>query len=412
MRFIVLTEYFFPEIGAAQTRLSALTAALRKSGHHVEVVTAFPHYPSPPSPIRRLYKLEHHDSTPVHRTWIYASSGTGMRRLLGYFSFTLTGLLGLAKCHRPDALIVESPPLFLFLTGWLYARLRGCPCILNVADLWPDAAVEFGVLRSRTLIGLGRLLERWAYSHATLLNATTSGIMRHLIHDNQVPPSKVLFLPNGVDVELFKPIPPDSQLQRTLNPEGKILILYAGTHGIAHGMQVILEAAVCVRQEPFLFVLVGGGTDKPRLRSLALNLGLNNVVFLDPVPAYALPKFYSVADIALVTVRNSKMAESIRPVKMLSAMASGVPVIFVGRGEGADLVQTANAGIITEPDEPEALAKAIRQLATHPEQRRLFGNNGRMFVMQHFQWEKILERWLCDLEHRLSRHAESTVTNG
>jgi colanic acid biosynthesis glycosyl transferase WcaI len=403
LSFVLLTEYFHPEIGAAQTRLRFLVAELLRAGHKVDVVTALPHYPSPKYFRQyrgRLYVREKYGTADVHRVWILPTAGTGLARVFGYLSFTITSIAGLIKCKTPDVLLVESPPLMLSLSGWLYSRLCRIPFVLNVADLWPDVAEAYGVVRNRFLLKMGRLLERWSYSQATLVTTVTQGLYEYLRDIKGVNESKLLLLPNGVDTTLFAPLKPDRKLLEQLNPDNRHVVLYAGTHGIAHGMDIIVEAAKILRNEPMRFVLLGDGTDKNRLLALAAKEGLSNLTFVDPVSLETLPRFYAIADAALVTLRSGDMSKRIRPAKMFVAMACGLPVILVGEGEAASILQEARAGVIVPPDNPGALAQAIRECLKVPNYRS-YGVNGRNFVLKHLRWNKIVPCWLAELRGRL-----------
>jgi glycosyltransferase involved in cell wall biosynthesis len=381
-----------------------LVDALRVAGHEVEVVTAFPHHLSGRvfnGYGGKFYAKDSYKDVVVHRTWIYAAGGTGLRRLLSYLSFSVSSLLGLARSIKPDVLFIESPPLFLAISGWFYAAVRKVPIVLNVADLWPDVIEEFGVVRQPFVLGAARRLESWAYSKATIINGITDGVYNRLL-EKGVPRRKLLMLPNGVDVDLFTPHEPDVDLRRAVDPGGRSIILYAGTHGIAHGMEVIVEAAKKLGEEPVLFLLIGAGSAKERLEKLARTEKLDNIKFLDPVPLAELPKFYSVATASLATLRPGEMSRKVRPAKMFTSMASGVPVIFSGAGEGADLLRRADAGFVTKPGDAEDLARAVRTLCGDASLRSRFSANGRRFVEHEFRWDRITARWLSSVTERLA----------
>jgi len=404
MRFLFLTEYFYPEVGAAQARLGSLVETLKRKGHDIEVVTAMPHHLTGQIFVgyrTSIYRCEDYKGITIHRTWILASQGTGLRRLLGYISFALTSLLGLFRCRRPDVVFVESPPLFLGIPAWLYARPRRIPIVFNVADLWPDAIKDLGVTNNRLLLGVAGALERWVYSKAAIINGITDGVYRTLLERKNIPRARLLLLPNGVDIRLFVPQPPDEMLSRTINPEGKHVMLYAGTHGIAHGMEVILEAAKQLQNEAILFLLVGGGSAKAKLVDYARRQHLRNVKFIDPVPQDKLPAYYSLAAASLVSLKISDTSLNVRPAKMFASLASGVPVIYSGEGEGADLLRQANAGIVTAPGDARELADAIQLLCHDGAARQKFGANGRAFVAREFSWDHIISRWLEDLTFSL-----------
>jgi glycosyltransferase involved in cell wall biosynthesis len=404
VRCLLLTQYFYPEIGAPQVRLAALAEALEHQGHEVEVVTAFPHYQAGkihPAYEGRFYCRESFRGMPLHRTWIYAASGTGGRRLIEYLSFSLTSLFGLARCKRPDIIFVESPPLFLGVSGYLYAAVRHIPLVFNVADLWPDAVQGLGVMTNGALFRLAELLERWIYSKAKVVNAITSGVLSALIDKKGLSKNKVLFLPNGVDTSLFTRREPDPELGLQLNPDNKCVVLYAGTHGIAHGMEVILDAAKSLQNENILFVLIGDGSQKLFLMQLAEQYGLKNIRFLNSVPLEQLPRYYSIATASIVTLKRAALSKGVRPAKMFASLASEVPIVFSGEGEGADMLRNADAGIITAPGDGAELAAAISLVCNDTDTRLRLAKNGRALA-SHFTWDQITNRWLDELTRKLA----------
>ncbi len=408
MRFLILSQYFHPEIGAAQVRLAAMAHALQQQGHEVEVVTAMPNYPTGrifPEYRGRWYQREQWEGMTVHRYWSYAATGAGAKRMLNYLSFMFIALLGMRHAQKPDYVFVESPPLFLGITGYLYARRWGVPFIFNVADLWPDSVKALGFMRDGWLLRSLEALEAWIYRKAAFVNAVTEGVYELLQQEKQLPPDKVLFLPNGVDTDIFYPRPPDEALRQRLNlPTHQHLLLYAGTHGYAHGMETLLAAAQLVRELPIVFLLVGGGSEKAALQQQAQALQLDNVIFLAPRPPAEIAPLYSIATAGVSTLRGEPLFDSVRPVKILANMACGRPVIYSGRGEGAALVRQANAGPIVPPNDAQALAQAIRDLLANPAQQAEYGDNGRRYVLSHLQWSAVVSRWLQQLQAATTHH--------
>jgi colanic acid biosynthesis glycosyl transferase WcaI len=402
MRFLFLTQYYPPELGAPQLRLSSVIRELVRRGHEAEVVTALPNYPTGhifPDYQGRFYAREVHEGVTVHRVWLYASTGAGLKRLINYLSFTATALYGLMRAKKPDYLFIESPPLFLSMTGFIVSRLRGIPYIFNVADLWPDTVQELGLMEEGRILRLARKLEKWSYRKAAYVNAATEGLYTTILKKG-VPADKLLFLPNGVDTEQFRPLEPDLALREELGLDDRQVILYTGTHGYVHGIEVALQAAKQLENEPFFFLFVGDGSDKPALIDYAKELGLTNVRFLDPVPPSEIGRFYSLAMAGLSTVRDFSLAEGIRPVKIYAIMATGKPVLYSGSGEGAELVKEGDAGIVTAPGDPQELADAIRSLVEDPRRCRQMGANGRRYVEEKFSWAAIVGKWLDDLAGR------------
>jgi colanic acid biosynthesis glycosyl transferase WcaI len=401
MRFLILTQYYPPEIGAAPTRLPSLAAELQRLGHVVEVVTGLPNYPQGhifPEYERCFYRQEMRDGSVVHRVWMYAAIGRSFERVLNYGSFALTSLFGLLRASKPDYLFLESPPLFLSVPAVIAARLWGVPLIMNVADMWPDAIVEAGILKEGALVRFLTALESWSYRNATYVNAVTEGIRDCLLHKKSLPPRKILFLPNGVDTTRFQPRPPDTAFKRQLGLEGKKIILWAGTQGQSHALENVIAAANLLRDRPEIhFLFVGDGTAKAQLQQLRVELGLLNVSFHDPVPPDELPSFFSISECGLASLRDIPAHLGARPSKIFPMLASGKPIIFVGRGEGAQLIARAEAGIVVPPGDPLALASAIEGFFAQPEAIVEMGRNGRRFVETNLPWSKLVSDWLFQL---------------
>jgi len=405
MRFLFLSQYFPPEIGAPQLRLAAIVRELKQLGHEVEVVTALPNYPTGrifPRYRGRLYLRENRDGILIHRVWLYPAMGAGIKRFLNYLSFTVTSLFGLLHAKRPDFLFVESPPLLLGISAVFAASLWRIPVILNVADLWPDSVKELGLMREGLVLRLAEKLEAWVYRRAAFINAVTGGIQQVLIEKKKVPRQKVLFLPNGVDTELFRPMEPDLKLAEELQFNKKQIILYAGTLGYAQGLEVAIDAAARLTKEltNASLLFVGDGSEKPKLEVMARQLNLDNVHFLPASEPEYIVRLFSLAKAGLVALKDLPLFEGARPSKILTIMACGKPVIYGGRGEGARLVKEAQAGIVVPPGDPVALAKAIRYLLNHPDEAERFGANGRKFVEDNFAWSFLVKRWLNELEKK------------
>ena len=249
LRIVLLTQYYRPEVGAAQVRLQAITSELVRQGHHVEVVTSMPNYPlgrTFDGYRRRLWCVERMDGATIRRVWSYPATGSGVRRMLGYLSFAALSIVGLIRTERPDFIVVESPPLLTAIPAMLYRLVRRTPYVLITADLWPDVAVGMGLLQDGPMLSVLRSLERQAYRWAWKITPVTRTQVDTLLDAKGVPADKIAFLPNGVDPDLFDHRPPNEETIDLLGGPGRRIVLYAGTHGYAHGMDVMLDAAPIV----------------------------------------------------------------------------------------------------------------------------------------------------------------------
>lgn len=401
MKFVLLTQYFYPEVGATQVRLDAFCNELVRAGHEVEVVTAMPHHPAgriAPSHRGQFYRRETRNRVTIHRVWLYAGNGSGWKRILSYLSFTLTSIAGLLRAKRPDFVVVDSPPLTLALAAWAASCWWNCPLLLNVADLWPDSARDFGMLQEGVLFRVAQILERWSYRRAARITAVTDGIRAALLEEKGIHPEKVLFLPNGVDTQLFSPCPADERLRRQLGLERKRIVLYAGNHGYAGALDQLLDAAKSLEHhERIHFVLIGDGPQKADLKNRARHMGLTNITFLDPMPLQELPRLVALAECAVVTLRRVHVMRGARPAKALVMMAAAKPVVLAAVGEAAELITRAGAGFVVPPENPTALARAIRTMLSDPVAAHSMGLNGRSFIQNHLEWSFLVRDWLSQL---------------
>lgn len=401
MRFVILTQYYQPEIGAAQVRLANMTQQLIENGHEVEVVTAMPNYPTGkilPKYQKKYYMREEINGIKVHRVWIYAATGAGIKRLLNYTSFMLMAFIGLNRSQKPDYIFVESPPLFLGITGYIASKWWNVPFIFNVSDLWPDSIKALGLKKEGVILKILEKLEAFLYRKAAYVNTLAQGIRHILQTEKKVASEKILYLPNGVNIKTFYPMLLDTKWQKNLGlPIDKHIILYAGTHGYAHGLETLLETARLLREDNVLFLCVGGGSEKSRIHTAAIEMRLNNMSFWQPQAPEMINRLYSLALAGISTFRHSPLLEQTLPAKILPIMACGKPVLYSGAGEGAKLIEDAQAGIVTPPENAPALAAAIRKLVENKEYAQQLGQNGQQYIEQHLQWSLIVKNWLQQL---------------
>lgn len=399
LRIVLLTQYYWPEVGAAQVRLQAITRELVRQGHHVEIITAMPNYPTGrifDGYRARLFSAEERDGARIRRVWAYPATGTGIRRMLGYATFSLFSAVALLTSRRPDVIVVESPPLVTAVPALLNKMLRRTPFVLLTADLWPDVAVDMGLLDEGAILSSMRWLERVAYEQSWKITPVTHGQIETLIGEKGVSETKLVLLPNGVDPELFLSGPPSRRALELLGGAERRVILYAGTHGHAHGMDIILDAAPIIgaRHPEIRIVCVGGGSERARLVRRCDNEGIKNVRFLEARPIEEIADLYRASWAGLSTLRPSKSLEAARPSKVFPIMASALPVIYSGDGEGAELVREARAGVVCRGGDRDALVDAVDQLVANPELASEMGRRGREFVIQNLAWPQIVRSWI------------------
>lgn len=409
MRIIFLTQYFPPETGAPQNRLFAMAKGLQAHGAEVTVLTAMPNYPD--MRIQEAYRgkflmHEQRDDLDVHRAWLFVSQGRGiLSRLCNYFSFVFTSLLvGIFKLRKADVLLVESPPLFLGITAMWLARMKGAKLVFNVSDLWPESAVQLGLVTNKTMIRLSTWLEERCYRRATLITGQTQGIVNNI--RQRFPKKEILWVPNGVDFNAIasaEGVPP-SAIREHLNIKPTDLVLaYAGILGHAQGLQVVLEAAARLRERSDIhFILMGDGPEKVKLLALKKELDPIRVHFVDRMPRPELLGMMRSIDGVVVPLLRNDLFKGAIPSKIFEALALSKPVLLGVDGEARDLFITAGqAGIYFTPEDPEALAEAAVRYADDRALVALHGVNGERYVREHFDRNTITD----DLWNALERLA-------
>ncbi|WP_419393358.1 glycosyltransferase family 4 protein [Cytobacillus praedii] len=413
MRVIYLCQHFPPETGAPQIRVYEVSKELISRGHQVEVLTAFPHHPHgiiPEEYKGKFYMYEDWDGIPVHRSWIYPSpKGSFWKRLASYFSFTFSAFYSLMKAKPTDVIICNSPPLFLGITGYLGAKMKRAKFVFNVADIWPESAVELGILKNKSFIRLAEWLERFLYKKSWKIATATEGIKDYMIRKGK-DASDVFLLPNGVNTETFKPIAKDENLLREIGIQGKKVFMYAGALGYAQGLDSVLEAALLLKdkQPDAHFLFVGDGQEREKLVKMKEDLGLENVTFYGSVPVSEMPRMFSIADFSVVSLRNIELFKGARPSKIFPAISSGVPVLYCGDGESAAILEEYNCGKIAPPENPEGIAHAISELMTiSSDEYQVMSENGRKLAIEQYSWKSIVDEILDNIEIKEKKKANS-----
>ena len=391
---LFISRYYLPEKAAAAVCVSETAKRLVQRGHQVVVLTTFPNYPTGVVPQEyrcRIRQEEIIEGVRVLRVWSYISANKGFfLRIFAQFSFgCLAPLIGGKAIGKPDMIIVESPPLFNVIAAHILGWRKKCPFIFWVADLWPESAVQLGALRNKTLIRLSEWLEWSTYKRARNVWVVTEG-MRDTLIRRGLPPERILLIRNGVDTEKFRSLLWE-EARKQLQWDERYTVLYAGTHGLAHGLMTLLDAAQLLQEHADIrFVLVGDGAEKAALIAHAQQEQLNNVCFLNPLPHEQMPMLLAAADVCVAHTRKVQLFEGMLPMKMYEAMAAERPLIVALNGEACRMaVEEAKAALHVEPENATELATSILFLYEHPEFARQLGQNGRAYIEGRFDYNTL-----------------------
>lgn len=400
LHFVILSQYYTPEIGAPQARLSELARRIVARGHRVTVLTAMPNYPTGRihDGYGGLTSSEVLDGVRVVRCALYPSKSLRtLPRLLSYLSFVFSSVcIGLARVGRADYVMVESPPLFLGFAGWILSRAKRARMIFNVSDLWPDSVLRLGKLRERsTPLRLALAVESFCYQSSWMISGQSHGILDNI--GQRFPQTHRFLLTNGVDPNLFSPERRCAERRLSLSGGRSVLALYAGLHGLAQGLANVLDAAVLVRDLTDLaIVFIGDGPLREELQVRANGLGLDNVRFLPPASRVEMPEIVASADICIAPL-GMHLPGAI-PSKIYEGMGSGVAVLLVADGEPARLVERTGCGLVVPMDDAPALAAAMRRLYSEPGLRATLGDRGRQAALTEFNRDTIVARFIDYLE--------------
>lgn len=390
MRILFLTTYFRPESATNAILMTLLAEELTRLGHEITIITGMPHYDAnriADGYRGKLWMRDKHGNIPVYRVFLYVPSNKSSiaGRLLNYLSFNVLSIVAGLLVRRHDVLFVPSPPLTNGACGFLLSRLRRMPFVYNVQDIYPDVAVRLGVLKSQRVIRIFERLERFVYRKAAVVSVISESFRRNLLSKG-VPNSKIKVISNFVDVDFVKPHLRDNAFSCKHGLNGKFVALFAGNVGLSQGLESVLEAAALLADLPdVLFAIVGSGTTKQALVDRAAEMKLSNVLFLPLQPYEKVPELYSSADVCLVPLRKGLSEDSV-PSKLWTIMGVACAVVAAVDAESDThaVVQEAGAGICVPPEEPSALAGAIRILHADRAECAKMGQRGRIYVETNY----------------------------
>jgi glycosyltransferase involved in cell wall biosynthesis len=402
VRILFLSHYFPPEVNAPASRTYEHCRAWVEAGHEALVLTNVPNHPAGriyPGYRNRLVQRHAVAGISVYRLLTFLAPNRGVvRRGLNYSFYLLMAVLVAPFLPRVDIVVSTSPQFFCGLAGYFVSRIKRVPWVLEVRDLWPESIVAVGAMqRSFTLRCLAGLA-KFAYRKADLVLCVTDSFKTAIMAEG-IPGDKIAVIKNGVDLDFYAPgsIPdPESvEIPGLGDIRGKFVAAYVGTHGMAHGLDTVLEAAELLRDVPdVLFLLVGDGAQREHLLQRRESMKLDNVVMLGQQPKSMMPTIWAITGASLVLLRDEPTFLSVIPSKIFESMAMQRPIILGVRGESQALVEQSGAGICIQPESAAELAAAVRRLHADAGARRAMGEAGRRFVAEHFDRKVLAARYL------------------
>jgi glycosyltransferase involved in cell wall biosynthesis len=372
MNILFLADNFPPERNAQAARVYERACHWVRLGHRVTVITCFPNFPEGklfPGFRNRFRQVEERDGIRVVRVKTFIAPNTGtLLRILDFLSFLLASFLAGLFEPRPDVLAATSPQFFAAVAGWALAAARRCPFVLELSDLWPDSIVAVGAMKPSLGLRWLEKLELFLYRRAARIVALTGSFKQNLIRRG-IDPGKIQVVINGVDLPRYAPRPRDRAFaERWKIPESDFVIGYLGTHGMAHALDKVLDAAAALKNLGIRFLFVGPGAEREKLVAMAAARRLENVTFVPAQDKETMPAVWSVCHVALVHLKNTPLFKTVIPSKIFEAMAMGKPILLAAPpGEASHIVKWENNGLYVPAERPLELAAAVLFLKENPQ---------------------------------------------
>lgn len=382
MRILFLSDNFPPEVNAPASRTFEHCREWVKAGHQVTVITCAPNFPKGrvfEGYRNSLFSRETVDGIEVVRVWSYITANEGfLKRTLDYVSFMLTSIPASFRVPRPDVVIATSPQFFTACAGYMVGALRRVPYVFELRDIWPESIRAVGAMKESWVLDELEKLELFLYRKAAAVITVTHAFKVNL-ENRGIDAAKVHVVTNGADLTRFQPMAKDASLVQAHNLEGKFVAGYIGTHGMAHGLETLLETARLLQDEgrdDIRILFLGGGAAKAALVAQAETMRLNNVVFIDTVPKGEVARYWSLLDASIIHLRGTDLFKTVIPSKLFECMAMGIPVLHGVRGESADIVEGEGVGLVFEPENPFELRDHLVKLTTDGHQLKRLGKQG------------------------------------
>ncbi len=370
MKLLFLSENFPPESNAAATRVYERACYWVKWGHQVTVITSAPNFPEGKLFAGYQNKWKQYEfvsGIKIVRVKTYIAANQGiLHRTIDFLSFMVTGFCAALREERPDVIAATSPQFFTAIAGWAASAVRGIPFVFELGDLWPASISAVGAMRKSLALKLIEKLELFLYRRSTQIAALTNSYKVNL-SNRGIDKNKISVVVNGVDLSRYKPRACDPDLSQKWGLENKFVVGYIGTHGMAHALSNVLNAAEIIQKnQTICFLLVGAGAERAGLVKEAKKRSLNNVIFMPRQPKELMPAIWSLCDVALVHLKNSQVFAGVIPSKIFEAEAMGLPILLAApKGEASKIILKDKAGLHIAAEDPTALAESVSQLAVN-----------------------------------------------
>lgn len=408
MKILLLHQYFLEEDDSGGSRWNEMTKIWTDAGHEVTVIAGMMHYGG--SEKRHEYKGKYfvkkkQGKIQVHRTHVSESYNSGfIGRLWGYFSFMFSSLwAGVVKVNgKYDVLIVTSPPLFVGISGYFISRFKKIPMLFEIRDLWPESAIDTGVLTNKWVIKMAYAVEKFIYKKAALINVLTPAFYNTLRDKKNISEDKLVMIPNAADFSLSEKILSSfdrEKFRKQHSLEGHFVITYVGAHGVANHLEQILEAGKVLEDTNVLFLLIGQGMEKARLIQLAQKMEVKNVRFIDPVPKKEVFKYIIASEMGASVLKKVDTFKTVYSNKTFDYFSCKKPILMAIDGVSRELVEEAKAGTYVEPENTLEYNRIIREYLRNPQRLEEEGENGYLYAKENFDREVLAIRYIENIKN-------------
>lgn len=411
MRILLVHQYFHPLHHAQGGRWNGMAKVWAEQGHEVTVISGtFNLGENRPYDFckGRFFTVEDEGKgVRVIRVYIPAKYNKSfLWRAWAYITYFIFGFLGvlLHAGGRYDAIIATSPPLTVGPLGVILSVMKRCPLVFEVRDLWPESAIDTGVLTNPLLIKLMYFMEGLSYRKAIAINTLTPAFKERLIRDKGIAAEKVWMIPNAADLDVIKPGPIDEAIRSRHGWGDKFVGLYMGAHGRANCLWQLIEAAKILKDEPeYLIACIGDGMEREALIEKAKAEGLGNIVFLPAVQKGRIGAYINGCNVSLIVLKKVETFKTVYPNKMFDSMSAAKPIILGIDGVARKLVvDDAGCGLFVEPEDAEQIAEAMRFYKRSPDMLRQHGENGYKYVCEHYDRSKLAVEYIGLIENRVA----------
>jgi glycosyltransferase involved in cell wall biosynthesis len=411
VKILLLHQYFLEENDPGGSRWNEMTKTWASLGHEVTVIAGMVHANGLEK--RAEYKGKYfvnkiQGQINVQRTHVSESYNNGfLGRLWGYFSFMFSSLwAGLFKVKGNfDVVIVTSPPLFVGISGYLISRFKKAPMVFEIRDLWPESAIDTGVLNNKWIIKMAYSVEKFLYKKAKLINVLTPAFYNTLRDKKNISISKLIMIPNAADFSLSEDILTTfdrEAFRKQHSLEGHFVITYVGAHGVANHLEQILQAGKALEDTNVLFLLIGQGMEKARLIKLAENMEVKNVRFIDSVPKKEVFKYIIASEMGASVLKRVDTFKTVYSNKTFDYFSCKKPILMAIDGVSRELVENADAGTYVEPENVLEYNRIIRFYLQNPEKIKELGENGYAYAKINFDRNVLANNYLDKLKELLN----------